>query len=351
MADLTCPADSSDDLLVRHRFSDPLHFSSMANNPFIDHSATVVSRFPDINAGSSSSPGPSALQYSATGSWPQQQQQQYQQHQQQQPPYQSSGFVSTNPTGYSQQYLQQTQWPQQQQQQQYQAQPQPPYSPTQTSYQSSPSPYGQQFVSQVNPSTAGYPQSQMQAQYTGYPSQQPASYGYQQQHQQPQPSTYGYPPQQQNQQQLLAQFDPYANLGQHPSLLSPTGGSVSGGGGGSSSSSSIGGAVAGTSGPQPGVQHPRQFIHSHKAGLEAWDPPTWKQVQNSFEALKVAWETRKRAAETQVRARGGTVGAPATGFFGGSMGPYGAYGGGAYQNPQAQEIDRLNEVLSPCFFF
>jgi len=306
--------------------------ADLSNNPFIDHSASVVSRFPNINAGSSSSPGPSALQYSAPGSWPQQQQQQ---HQQQQPPYQSSGFVGTNPTGYSQQYLQQTQWPQQQQQQQqYQAQLQPPYSPTPTSYQSSPSPYSQQFVSQVNPSTTGHPQLQMQAQYTGYPSQQAASYGYQQQQQQqPQPSSY--PPQQQYQQQLLAQFDPYSNLGQH--LLSQTGGSVGG----------SGGTVAGASGPQPGVQHPRQFIHSHKAGLEAWDPPTWKEVQNSFEALKVAWETRKRAAETQVRALGGTVGAPATGFFGGNIGAYGAYGGGAYQNPQAQEIDRFNEV---CFF-
>jgi hypothetical protein len=317
--------------------------ADLSNNPFIDPSASVVSRFPNIDA-VSSPPGPSALQYSA--SWPQQQQQQHQQHQQQQPPYQPSGYVGTNPTGYSQQHFQQTQWPQQQQQQQYQAQAQPPYSPT--SYQSSPSPYGQQFVGQVNPPTTGYPQSQMQTQYTGYPSQQAASYGYQQQQPQPQPqqpqqSSYGYLPQQQQQQQLLAQFDPYANLGQHP--LSPAGGSVSSSGGG--------GAVAGASGPQPGVQHPRQFIQSHKAELEAWDPPTWKQVQNSFEALKVAWEARKRAAEMQVRALGGTVGAPATGFFGGSMGAYGAYGAGAYQNPQAQKIDRLNEVLLPslCFVF
>ncbi len=91
------------------------------------------------------------------------------------------------------------------------------------------------------------------------------------------------------------------------------------------------------------------FIQTHKVELEAWDPPTWKQVQNVFEALKTAWETRKRAAETQVRALGGTVGAPPSsgsataGFFGGAAG-YGAYGGG-YQTPQAQEIDRLNSVL------
>ena len=103
------------------------------------------------------------------------------------------------------------------------------------------------------------------------------------------------------------------------------------------------------------------FIQTHKVELEAWDPPTWKQVQNVFEALKIAWDARKRAAETQVRALGGTVGASGSataGFFGGGStaagyGAYGAYGGG-YQTPQAQEIDRLNSVLayfaviSPC---
>ena len=94
------------------------------------------------------------------------------------------------------------------------------------------------------------------------------------------------------------------------------------------------------------------FIQTHKVELEAWDPPTWKQVQNVFESLKAAWETRKRAAETQVRALGGTVGAPPSsgsataGFFGGpaGYGAYGAYGGG-YHTPQAHEIDRLNSVL------
>jgi len=112
------------------------------------------------------------------------------------------------------------------------------------------------------------------------------------------------------------------------------------------------GAMVGS--PPPGVQHPRMFIQTHKVELEAWDPPTWRQVQNVFEALKTAWETRKRAAETQVRALGGIVGAPpssgsasATGFFGGGAGygAYGAYGGGGYQTPQAQEIDRLNSLI------
>ena len=62
----------------------------------------------------------------------------------------------------------------------------------------------------------------------------------------------------------------------------------------------------------------------------------------------MAWEMRKRAAESQVRAYGGVPGAPptgagaGTGFFGG-VGGYGGYGGG-YQTPQTQEVDRLNAV-------
>jgi hypothetical protein len=215
----------------------------------------------------------------------------------------------------------------------------------------SPGTFGQQqFVGQVNPLATGYPQSQLQGQYSDYPTQQQAataSYGYQQQPQ-PQQAGYGggYPPQQQQQphqqQQLLAQFDPYGNLGQL-SLPGP------GPGPGSASAASAG-AVVGS--PLPGVQHPRMFIHTHKVELEAWDPPTWRQVQIVFEALKTAWETRKRVAETQVRALGGTVGAPSSGsatagFFGGGAGygAYGAYGGGGYQTPQGQEIDRLNSVI------
>jgi len=300
--------------------------AELSNNPFIDHTSSALSRFPNINAVSSSPTGPSAPNYS-TG-WPQQQQQQQQS---------SPGYVGASPTGYAQQqyFQQQRQWPhqqqQQQQQQQYQPQLQAPYPPT--NFQS-PGSFGQ-FVGQVNPAATGYPQSQMQGQYADYPTQQAASYGYQ--HQQPQQTGYAYP--QQQQQHLLAQFDPYANLGQQ--LSSPP-----------SSAASIAPITNGAVGSPPaGVQHPRVFIQMHKAELEAWDPPTWRQVQNVFEALKTAWETRKRAAETQVRALGGTVGAPpsnasATGFFGGAaLGAYGAYGGG-YQAPQAQEIDRLNSVLT-----
>jgi hypothetical protein len=292
--------------------------AELSNNPFIDHTANVTSRFPDINA-VSPPPGPSSPQYSV--GWQQQQQQQ-----------QLSGFVGTNPTGYTQQYAQQSQWPQQQQ---YHSQMQASYPPA--SYQTSS--HGQQFVGQADTLATGYPQTHMQTQYTGYPPQQ-AEYGYQQAQQ----TGYAYP--QQQQQQLLAQFDPYANLGQQ---LSPT----------TTTRVSAPTASGIVGSPPPGVQHPRTFIHSHKAELEAWDPTTWRQVQNTFESLKMAWETRKRSAESQVRVLGGVVGAPAAagagagaGFFGGVSG-YGAYGGGGYQNPQAQEIDRLNAVPSPlptCLF-
>jgi len=161
----------------------------------------------------------------------------------------------------------------------------------------------------------------MQAQYTGYPTQQ-SEYAYQQ----PQQTGYGYPQQQQH--QLLAQFDPYANLGQ----LSPT------------SRAAAPTANGNVGSPPPGVQHPRAFIHTHKVELEAWDPPTWKQVQNTFESLKMAWEMRKRTADSQVRALGGIPGAPAAGAGAGFFGGAGGYGGG-YQTPQAQEVDRLNELI------
>ncbi|KAH9058372.1 hypothetical protein EDB87DRAFT_922100 [Lactarius vividus] len=276
--------------------------AELSKNPFIDHTASVASRFPDINA-ASPPPGPSSPQYSV--GWQQQQQQ-------------PSGFVGTNLTGYPQQYAQQPQWPQQQQQQ-YHSQVQAQYPPA--SYQ--PSSFGQQLVGQVDTLSAGYPQPHMQAQYTGYPTQQ-SEYGYQR----PQQTGYGYPQQQQQQQQqqLLSQFDPYSNLGQ----LSPT----------TRASAPTTTSFAGS--PPPGVQHPRTFIHSHKSELEAWDPPTWRQVQNTFESLKVAWEARKRTAESHVRALGAAGAGGGAGFFGGASG-YGAYGG--YQTPQSQEIDRLNALI------
>ncbi|KAH9178270.1 hypothetical protein EDB89DRAFT_2111876 [Lactarius sanguifluus] len=224
-------------------------------------------------------PGPSSPQYSVG----------WQQQQQQQPP----SFVGTNPGFRRSTRL-------------------PVINPPQ---------FGQQFVGQVDTLSAGYPQPHMQAQYT--------EYGYQQA---PTNRLWLSAPtqqQQQHQQQLLSQFDPYSNPGQlSPSPTTRTSAPTASG-------------IAGS--PPPGIQHPRTFIRSHKSELEAWDPPTWRQVQSTFESLKVAWEARKRTAESHVRALGAAGAGAGAGFFGGASGAYGAYGG--YQTPQSQEIDRLNALI------
>ncbi|KAI9440048.1 hypothetical protein H4582DRAFT_2075396 [Lactarius indigo] len=248
------------------------------SDPFPITPPSVASRFPDINA-VSPPPAPSSPQYSV--GWQQQQQQ-------------PSGFVGTNPTGYTQQYAQQPQWSQQQQQQ-YHSQVQAQYPPA--SYQ--PTSFGQQLVGQnMVTNNPNKPAMAIRSSNNSGSSKQ----------------------------QLLSQFDPYANLGQ----LSPT----------TRAPAPTASGIAGS--PPPGVQHPRTYIHSHKSELEAWDPPTWRQVQNTFESLKVAWEARKRTAESHVRALGAAGAGASAGFFGGASG-YGAYGG--YQTPQSQEIDRLNALI------
>ncbi|KAI6112175.1 hypothetical protein EV401DRAFT_230985 [Pisolithus croceorrhizus] len=99
----------------------------------------------------------------------------------------------------------------------------------------------------------------------------------------------------------LSEFDPYA-----PKPTSPNRSQLSGSSGGN--------------GPR-GEQHPRDFLRSHKAELEAWDPYSWKQLINSCEALKDAWMIRKRHAESIVRQYGGGGGSP--GFFGSAPQGYG----------------------------
>ncbi|KAI0049753.1 hypothetical protein FA95DRAFT_1588044 [Auriscalpium vulgare] len=297
--------------------------AELSNNPFIDHNASVASRFPSLAPEPSSPPPLGPTQYN---SW--------QQQQQQPSPYPQStpSFLGAQPTGYPQQFSQpQQQWPQQQQASGFQS-PQPPYSPG--GFQPSTS-FGQQLVGQVNALNTGYPQQQQQQQqYTGYPQQYANGGGFMA----AQPT--GYPQQQQPYagNSALAQFDPYANLAQlnaPPPQAQGGGGGYGAGGGGF-------------------PEHPRGFIQTHKAELEAWDPTTWKQALNTFDALKAAWETRRRAAESRVRALGGQPGAAASGggfFGGGQQQGYGGYGGGygqqgygGYQTPQQQEVDRLNVV-------
>lgn len=49
-----------------------------------------------------------------------------------------------------------------------------------------------------------------------------------------------------------------------------------------------------------GDPHPREYIRSHKQEIEAWDAYAWKQLLNTFEALKRAWETRRSELREKV---------------------------------------------------
>ncbi|KAH9849707.1 hypothetical protein C2E23DRAFT_838126, partial [Lenzites betulinus] len=276
----------------------------LSNNPFIDHSSNALARFPDISAGGSADDA----QYTSWLNRPQ-----------------SSG-VNTTPTGYFPQGAaapngygggyqaqpQPTGWTQpgggsgfvqpQQQQPYGQIMSPPPTQPQMSSGQFQPSSsFGQQLVGHVNGAYGAPPQQQ---QYAGYPTSPQYGPGYQQ--------TYpGQQPQQQQQQQYLSEFDPYnQNQGYGQQAGTPGGG--------------------GAPGAQYGVQrqHPREFVQSHKAELEAWDPYTWKQAQNSFEDLKGAWEARKTEVEARLRAMGGA------GLFGGG----GMYGGPAQQYAQLENM-------------
>ncbi|TFY63602.1 hypothetical protein EVJ58_g3144, partial [Rhodofomes roseus] len=75
-----------------------------------------------------------------------------------------------------------------------------------------------------------------------------------------------------------------------------------------------------------------EYVQQHKQELEGWDTYAWKQIQNSFDALKEAWGQRKHEVEGRARSIGGA------GLFGEGMG-YGGYYGG----PQ-QEATRLEQL-------
>lgn len=221
----------------------------LSNNPFIEHPANALSRYPDIN-GTDSPSGTnqftSWLQPSSpVGNSPT-----------------GSGFGQPSQNGYASAYQapQQTGWqgggyPQQGG---YgagyggQVQSQPTGKPFQPS-----SSFGQQLSGQLT--AAGYgaqltsqPQQQ-QPQYTGYPTsaQYGSSYGYGQAQTQ-----YTGVPQQNT--QYAAEFDPYSQQAQVQSQ---------------NTSASSGG------GSQYRPPHPREFVHQNKAQLEAWDTYAWKQVR------------------------------------------------------------------------
>lgn len=251
-------------------YSPPRSYGSpppeLSNNPFIDHPANALSRYPDIDGSDDPTVSthftswmqrPSALNTPSSSFSGDSNPGQYGYNQQQVQPQptswggQGSGFTGGGGYGQQQGYMQGP----------------PPQQATGMPFQPSTA-FGQQLVSQVSgvPSAGygGYAQQQpqlQQHQYGGYASptspQPQFGAGYQQSYmQQPQQQ------QQQVPQQYVAEFDP---------LLSSGGQSGSGYGGG-------GGAGPGTgAGYRP--PHPREYVQQHKAELEVWDGYAWKQVR------------------------------------------------------------------------
>jgi len=140
--------------------------------------------------------------------------------------------------------------------------------------------FGQQLVSPVNGSSYGYLQGQQQ---------QPNGMG----------GVYNQAQAQiQNNPGYLAQFDPYAPIGQ---------------GWGDSQvpqqqqlQQQLAMSTAVTTQPPTSPTssstnpHPRDYIRTHKGDLESWDTYSWKQLFNTFETLKVSWETRKTEIEARI---------------------------------------------------
>ncbi|KAF8638293.1 hypothetical protein AX17_002313 [Amanita inopinata Kibby_2008] len=227
--------------------------SSLSNNPFIDDPTNSRARFPDISHTPTSQSG------SQSASWL---------------PQSAVSATSAQSTGYSIQP--QSSFPQYQQQQPFQVQPtgysgHNPFQPT--------SAFGQQLASHVNGGGYGYPSGQnQQPQSPSYNSAQQQIY-----------SNPGY----------VVQFDPYAPISQgwdgsfitgqsqnQSQHLSPT--------------NSIGSFGASqthtptTTRSSSGALHPREYVRTYKTQVESWDGLTWKQLINTFETLKNAWEVRKK---------------------------------------------------------
>ncbi|KAF9048733.1 hypothetical protein BJ165DRAFT_1052404 [Panaeolus papilionaceus] len=259
----------------------------LTNNPFVADSA--ANRFPDIS-------GASGFNQQSQGSW-------------------NGG--STMNGGYSQQgqmgqpagMYQQAQYPQQQQQYQgngYGMQQQgmsTGYAPTgyrvqqpQTPHHFQPSSaFGQQLAANVNGSSYSYLAGQQQ--------QQP---------------TTGYNPVQQQLQSpsYVAQFDPYSAIGQgwgDSSTSVQASNTASSGYGAQMGAAGSYGGMTGMGGSQvshqtgptaysaSGEPHPREYLRTHKAEIEAWNALSWRQLLGAFESLKRSWEGRKDELDRKVR--------------------------------------------------
>jgi len=255
------------------------------NNPFINDPTNAQSRFPDLS-GTSPNPG-QFTQWLQPATNPNagylaQQPGVYQQQQQQELPPQYPTFQSTS-------YMTAAGSPQM-------------LAPPQTGMPFQPSSsFGQHMAANMGGSSYGYLQGQTP--------QQP---GYSPVQQQLQSPTY------------LSQFDPYASLGQAldgPSQM------------GSPQIATGSGAYSAPTPPSAsGNPHPRDYIHTHKIEIEAWDSHAWKQLLNAFDSLKNAWEGRTKELQSKI------------GQFQSQL-QLQYQGGGYYAIQIQQEVSRLQEVL------
>ncbi|GLB40450.1 hypothetical protein LshimejAT787_0803210 [Lyophyllum shimeji] len=142
-----------------------------------------------------------------------------------------------------------------------------------------------------------------------------------------QPQQQAYQPAQQQLQSpaYVAQLDPYASIGQgwsgepQPRTQQPQ-----------NTPGSMVGSPVSPSVSSAGHQHPREYIRTHKAEIEAWDTYAWKQLLNSFDALKDSWEGRTKELEGQISRLQAQL----------------QYGGGGYYALQIQqEGSRLQGLL------
>lgn len=252
----------------------------LTNNPFIDHTASTTQRYPDI-----SQPHNVVMNGAGAGGGGQQYPQFQQQHQ-------------------LSQFQNQMQPPQQQ-----------PWQTDMTMNSMSP-----MNSAGMQPQPTGY---QMQSSF-GQGAVSGTSYNYLnstgQQPMQQQQTSYNPAQQQLQSPSYLAQFDPYAGIGQGwgetttttttitanvtPSSLSATGTGSSGGGAQYFSSSHINTPVPSSNQPTSlsaaGDQHPREYIRIHKTLIESWDRFTWNTFLGLFEKLKSAWEARKSELDARV---------------------------------------------------
>ena len=162
-------------------------------------------------------------------------------------------------------------------------------------------------------------------------------YGYLNGQQQQQQSTYNPAQQQLSSPSYIAQLDPYSSIGQgwdgsqsqsqgsQMQMQNPTG---------MQSPTGTGSFQGGTSRSAKGEYHPREYIRTHKGEIESWDSYAWKQLLNAFDALKDAWETKKKELEGQASQMQMQV----------------QYSGGGYYGAQLQqEATRLQGVRLHLF--